>query len=123
MPINESNSLDALADALNHFGDKTGSRVTFEYIVFNGFNDELIDAQELEEFCRRVKAKVNLIEYNQIDGNEFENTSDDKMKSFYSYLADRGIIVNLRRSRGKDIDAACGQLANKNEHAVVKLKK
>ncbi len=123
MPINESNSLDALADALNHFGDKTGSRVTFEYIVFNGFNDEVKDAQELEAFCRRVKAKVNLIEYNQIDGNEFENTSDDKMKVFYSYLADRGIIVNLRRSRGKDIDAACGQLANKNEHAVVKLKK
>ena len=64
MPINESNSLDALADALNHFGDKTGSRVTFEYIVFNGFNDEVKDAQELEAFCRRVKAKVNLIEYN-----------------------------------------------------------
>lgn len=115
MPINESNSLDSLADSLNYFSDMTGSRVTFEYIVFNGFNDEIKDAQELESFCRRVKAKVNLIEYNPIDGNEFANTSDDKMKEFFTYLADRGVIVNLRRSRGKDIDAACGQLANKNK--------
>ncbi len=122
MPINESNSLDALAEALDHFHNKTGTRVTFEYIVFNGFNDELIDAQELAAFCRRVKAKVNIIEYNPIDGGEFTNASEDKLKVFVDYLFSKGIIVNLRRSRGKDIDAACGQLANKNEHAVVKLK-
>ena len=122
MPINEHNSLEALAEALEYFSNKTGSRVTFEYIVFNGFNDELIDAQELEAFCRRVKAKVNLIEYNPIDGGEFENAKADKMTAFINYLEGKGIIVNVRRSRGKDIDAACGQLANKNEHAVVKLK-
>lgn len=122
MPINESNSLDALAEALDHFHNKTGTRVTFEYIVFNGFNDELIDAQELAAFCRRVKAKVNIIEYNPIDGGEFTNAREDKLKVFVDYLFSKGIIVNLRRSRGKDIDAACGQLANKNEHAVVKLK-
>jgi 23S rRNA (adenine2503-C2)-methyltransferase len=123
MAINETNSLDALAEALNYFTDKTGTRVTFEYIVFNNFNDELIDAKELEEYCRRVKAKVNLIEYNPIDGEEFMNAKADKFETFKNYLESKGIIVNVRRSRGKDIDAACGQLANKNEHAVVRYKK
>lgn len=115
MPINESNTLDALAEALNYFYDKTGTRVTFEYIVFNGFNDTLQDARELEIFCRRVKAKVNIIEYNPIDGGEFTNAKEDKLAAFVAYLEGKGIIVNVRRSRGKDIDAACGQLANKNE--------
>lgn len=123
MPINEHNTLDVLADALNYFYSKTGTRVTFEYIVFHGFNDELIDAKELLAFCRRVKAKVNLIEYNPIDGGEYKNASEDKIEAFKNYLESHGVIVNVRRSRGKDIDAACGQLANKNEHAVVKLKK
>jgi 23S rRNA (adenine2503-C2)-methyltransferase len=123
MPINEQNSLDALADALNYFSDKTGTRVTFEYIVFDKFNDELEDAMELESFCRRTKAKVNLIEYNPIDDGEFRNAKPGKIDAFKNHLESRGIIVNVRRSRGKDIDAACGQLANKNEHAVVKLKK
>lgn len=122
MPINEHNTLDALAEALNYFTDKTGTRVTFEYIVFNNFNDELTDARDLEAFCRRVKAKVNLIEYNPIDGETFLNAKDDKIEAFKNHLERNGIIVNIRRSRGKDIDAACGQLANKNEHAIVKLK-
>ena len=123
MPINESNTLDVLADALNYFSERTGTRVTFEYIIFNDFNDELSDAKELEAYCRRVKAKVNIIEYNPIDGGEFKNARSEKTEAFKNYLETRGIIVNLRRSRGKDIDAACGQLANKNEHAVVRLKK
>lgn len=122
MPINEHNTLDVLAEALDYFYSKTGTRVTFEYIVFNGFNDEIQDAKELEAFCRRVKAKVNLIEYNPIDGGEFLNAREDKIEIFKNYLESRGVIVNIRRSRGKDIDAACGQLANKNEHAVVRLK-
>jgi 23S rRNA (adenine2503-C2)-methyltransferase len=115
MPINESNTLDALAEALHYFYEKTGTRVTFEYIVFNGFNDTLEDAHELEAFCRKVKAKVNIIEYNPIDGGEFVNAKEDKLAAFVNYLERKGIIVNVRRSRGKDIDAACGQLANKNE--------
>lgn len=123
MPINESNTLDSLAEALQYFYSKTGTRVTFEYIVFNGFNDSITDAMELEEFCRRVKAKVNLIEYNPIDNGEFTNADEDKIEAFKNYLESKGVIVNIRRSRGKDIDAACGQLANKNEHAVVRLKK
>ncbi len=122
MPINEQNSLDVLEEALNYFSDKTGTRVTFEYIVFENFNDEISDAMELETFCRKTKAKVNLIEYNPIDDGKFKNASANKIDAFKNYLENKGIIVNIRRSRGKDIDAACGQLANKNEHAVVKLK-
>ncbi|MFM9052840.1 MAG: 23S rRNA (adenine(2503)-C(2))-methyltransferase RlmN [Bacteroidota bacterium] len=115
MPINESNTLDALAESLDHFQEKTGTRVTFEYIVFNGFNDNIQDARELEEYCRRVKAKVNIIEYNPIDGGEFTNAKEDKLSAFVNYLERQGIIVNVRRSRGKYIDADCGQLANKSQ--------
>jgi 23S rRNA (adenine2503-C2)-methyltransferase len=123
MSINESNSLEALSESLNYFTRKTGTRITLEYIVFNNFNDELRDAIELENFCRKVKAKVNLIEYNPIQGEEFMNAKADKFEVFKNHLESKGIIVNVRRSRGKDIDAACGQLANKNEHAVVRFKK
>lgn len=113
MPINESNTLEALAEALRYFYSKTESRVTFEYIVFKGFNDELSDARELAQFCKNIPCKVNLIEYNPIDGEVFTNTSADKFDAFKDFLESRNIIVNVRRSRGKDIDAACGQLANK----------
>ena len=115
MPINESNSLEALAEALKYFYRKTESRVTFEYIVFNGFNDEIQDARELAEFCKNVPVKVNLIEYNPIEGGEFTNAKEDKIEAFKNFLESKNIITNIRRSRGKDIDAACGQLANKNK--------
>ncbi len=117
MPINESNSLENLAEALNYFYDKTGTRVTFEYIAFKDFNDSIKDAEELAEFCRKVPAKVNIIEYNPIDDGEFKQTTPERLNAFKDYLEKRGIIVNVRRSRGKDIDAACGQLANKNKSA------
>ena len=115
MPINESNSLEALAEALRYFYRKTESRVTFEYIVFNGFNDEIQDARELAAFCKNVPVKVNLIEYNPIEGGEFSNAKEDKIEAFKNFLESKNIITNIRRSRGKDIDAACGQLANKNK--------
>src|SRR5688572_10881960 len=115
MPINESNSLESLAEALRYFYNKTHSRVTFEYIVFNGFNDEVIDARELAEFCKNIPCKVNLIEYNPIEGGDFLNAREDKLNAFKEFLENRNIIVNIRHSRGKDIDAACGQLANKNK--------
>lgn len=111
MPINEHNTLSSLAEALRYFYMKTGSRVTFEYIVFNGFNDEVSDARELAEFCRNIPCKVNLIEYNPITGEEFTNASEDKIDAFKNFLESKNIITNVRRSRGKDIDAACGQLA------------
>ncbi len=114
MPINESNSLDALAEALKYFHQKTGTRVTYEYIIFKDFNDEISDAKELVDFCKHVPCKVNIIEYNPIDDGEFQQASIQKVDAFAQYLEENHIIVNIRRSRGKDIDAACGQLANKN---------
>ncbi|MFI5149892.1 MAG: 23S rRNA (adenine(2503)-C(2))-methyltransferase RlmN [Bacteroidia bacterium] len=115
MPINESNSLDALAEALNYFYEKTGTRVTFEYIVLKDFNDQITDARELVAFCQRVTAKVNIIEYNPIDQGEYQQTTENRLNAFADHLEKNGVIVNIRRSRGKDIDAACGQLANKNK--------
>ena len=115
MPINESNSLNHLAQALKYFHERTGTRVTYEYIIFKDFNDELTDAAELAEFCKHIPCKVNIIEYNPIDDGEFQQAARVKVDAFANYLEERNIIVNVRRSRGKDIDAACGQLANKNE--------
>ena len=121
MAINETNNLEALADSLRYFYDKTGTRVTYEYIVFKDFNDELEDAQELAEFCKIVPCKVNIIEYNPIENSgepddfHFQQADAIKVDRFAAYLEQRNIIINIRRSRGKDIDAACGQLANKNK--------
>ena len=119
MPINETNSLDCLEEALNYFYDKTGTRPTFEYIIFKDFNDKIEDARELAEFCKHVPCKVNVIEYNAIEDGEFQKADDRNIKEFCNYLENRNIIVNVRRSRGKDIDAACGQLANKRENKTV----
>ncbi|SDL78241.1 23S rRNA (adenine2503-C2)-methyltransferase [Catalinimonas alkaloidigena] len=118
MPINESNSLVALRDALKYFYNKTKNPVTFEYIVFYNFNDTLKDAEELYRFTRHFPCKVNIIEYNPIAEASFVNTGEDRLNSFRDYLAKRGVTVNVRRSRGKDIDAACGQLAIKERQGA-----
>lgn len=115
MPINESNSLSALKEALSYFYKKTGTKLTFEYILFYNFNDGLEDAKELYEFSKCVPCKVNIIEYNPISQASFKNTSVDSLERFKNFLEQKGIVVNVRRSRGKDIDAACGQLAIKNK--------
>ena len=122
MPINETNSLDNLAQALQHFTEKTGSRPTFEYIAFKDFNDSIKDAQELVNYCKKVKSKVNIIEYNSIDGSDFIQTSKERLLAFTQHLEKNGVICNVRHSRGKDIDAACGQLANKNKLISPELK-
>ncbi|GAA4803707.1 23S rRNA (adenine(2503)-C(2))-methyltransferase RlmN [Olivibacter ginsenosidimutans] len=113
MPINEQNSLRALAEALKYYFAKTKNPVTYEYIVFNGFNDELTDAAELALFCKHLPCKVNIIEYNPITFADFEQAAEDKIDRFAAFLRKKGITTHVRRSRGKDIDAACGQLAVK----------
>ena len=113
MPINDSNSLEDLIESINYFYDKTNTRVTLEYCVINDINDDPLEAEELIAFARQIKCKVNLIEYNPIDLAEFKSSSTEKIQRFADYLEYNKVIVNIRRSRGKDIDAACGQLANK----------
>lgn len=117
MPINEQNTLKALAEALKYYYAKTKNPVTYEYIVFNDFNDELQDAAELAKFCKHVPCKVNIIEYNPISFASYTNAAIDKIEAFADYLRKQDIITNVRRSRGKDIDAACGQLAIKEKAA------
>lgn len=114
MPINDQNNLEVLAEALKFFYEKTETRVTFEYIIFKDFNDEIQDAKELAEFCKNIPCKINIIEYNPIDEGDFEQADSVKVDAFAAFLESKNLIVNIRRSRGKDIDAACGQLANKN---------
>jgi 23S rRNA (adenine2503-C2)-methyltransferase len=115
MPINEKNTLKVLEKSLNYFYQKTKSKITLEYIVFNKFNDTLEDAKELLEFAKRVPCKVNIIEYNPIEQADFVNADEDAIDQFKELLESNGVIVNVRRSRGKDIDAACGQLAIKEK--------
>jgi len=100
---------------LRYFHEKTESRVTFEYIIFKDFNDRIEDAQELAVFARCVPCKINIIEYNPIDEGSFQQADTEKVNAFAAFLESKNLIVNVRRSRGKDIDAACGQLANKNK--------
>ena len=113
MPINESNNLEVLVEALQYFHTKTDNPITFEYIAFEGFNDSLEDAKNLVKLCQKVPAKVNIIEYNAIDDAPFEKASMNKVDAFAQYLRKYHIACTVRRSRGRDIDAACGQLANK----------
>ncbi|MCB9245324.1 MAG: 23S rRNA (adenine(2503)-C(2))-methyltransferase RlmN [Flavobacteriales bacterium] len=112
MPINESNTLEDLVDALNYFYERTHSRITLEYCVIEGVNDSDEDIRELTQFARKITCKINLIEYNPIDMATFR--SSKAIEDFGAKLEKNRLIVNIRRSRGKDIDAACGQLANKN---------
>lgn len=114
MAINEQNTLASLAEALIYYHNKTGKKVTYEYCLFKDFNDSLQDAKELVAFCQHIPSKVNLIEYNAIDDGIFQKSSDAVTDQFAAYLQRHKVTASIRRSRGKDIDAACGQLANKN---------
>lgn len=114
MSISESNTLEMLANALQYFYDKTGTRPTLEYVMLYEFNDSIKDADALVQFCRKVKSKVNLIEYNPVDNSPFKRTTKERLENFVHYLEKNKIIVTVRKSRGDDIDAACGQLVNKN---------
>lgn len=115
MPINDSNNIKTLIDALNYFYKHTKNEITFEYILFKDFNDSLQDADELIKIYRQVPADlINIIEYNPIDFAKFEKPDEARVEAFMAYLGKHRVNARLRRSRGKDIDAACGQLANKD---------
>jgi 23S rRNA (adenine2503-C2)-methyltransferase len=115
MPINESNNIETLIEALNHFYKQTGSEITFEYILFKNFNDTLKDAEELVKIYRKVPADlINIIEYNPIESFRFTKPDEETTEQFMHYLERNRVNSRLRKSRGKDIDAACGQLANKS---------
>ncbi len=114
MPINDTNNIKTLIDALNYFYKQTGNEITFEYILFKDFNDSLKDADELIKIYRQVPADlINIIEYNPIEFAKYEKPEEAKVQAFMQYLEKHRVNVRLRKSRGKDIDAACGQLANK----------
>ncbi len=115
MPINEQNNIEVLIEALQYFQSKCKGEVTFEYILLDGVNDSMDDAKNLVELCKRVNdVKVNVIEYNKIDQAAFHKSTVETREQFIDYLNKHKVIANVRKSRGKDIDAACGQLANKS---------
>jgi len=119
MPINETNNIKSLIEALNYFYNKTKNDITFEYILFKGENDAIQDADDLIKIYKQVPVHlINIIEYNPIDGADFEKPDRAVTQKFMDYLAAHRVNVRLRISRGKDIDAACGQLANKDLEAV-----
>ncbi|HQY41590.1 MAG TPA: 23S rRNA (adenine(2503)-C(2))-methyltransferase RlmN [Ferruginibacter sp.] len=114
MDINETNNIKSLTEALNYFYAKTKSAITLEYVLLNGVNDSLQDAKELAEIYKRIPVHtINVIEYNTVDGIAFTKSDENNTEAFVKYLSGRKVNVHIRRSRGKDIDAACGQLANK----------
>ncbi|WP_457617481.1 23S rRNA (adenine(2503)-C(2))-methyltransferase RlmN [Lutibacter sp.] len=114
MPFNKNFPLADLKEALQYWYAKTKRRVTYEYIVWNGINDTRDAINALVKFCKHIPCKVNLIEYNPIDDGDFQQANAKAIDDYISILEMNDIIVNVRRSRGKDIDAACGQLANKS---------
>lgn len=113
MPFNATFTLNDLRKALKYWYGKTKSRITYEYVVWKGINDTQLAVDALVDFCRFAPSKVNLIEYNPIDDGDFRQAPDSAIQMYVNTLERNGITVTVRRSRGKDIDAACGQLANK----------
>ena len=113
MSINKSNDLSKLKKSIQYFYNKTSRRITYEYILFKNLNDSIEDAKQLSQLCKISPCKINLIEYNTVKNLDFEKSSKENTRSFINFLESKNIIVNLRKSKGKDINAACGQLVNK----------
>jgi len=114
MPFNATFPLKDLREALVYWYEKTKNRITYEYVVWYGINDKRKDVEALVEFCKFAPSKVNIIEYNPIDDGEFKQAHSKAIEMYVEILEKNHITVTVRRSRGKDIDAACGQLANKS---------
>lgn len=117
MPINETNPVEELGEALKYWYEKTKRQVTYEYVIWDGINDDERHVRALAKFCKIIPSKVNIIQYNPIDEGEFRQAKPEAVEMYVRILENQGIVAKVRRSRGQDIDAACGQLANKNEVA------
>jgi 23S rRNA (adenine2503-C2)-methyltransferase len=113
MPFSTRYTLQELSDALLHYHACTGNRFTIEYIMLDSLNDSRADANDLARFCRRFPVKINLLEYNEVSGLGFRKSSTERIRQFAAWLEEKNMVVNIRMSRGRDIDAACGQLAGK----------
>lgn len=113
MPLNKAYPLADVAESLKYFVEKTGTRPTFEYLLLKDVNDSLEDAKALARYCRQFPIKINIIEYNDVADSGFRHSPEKRRDEFISFLESCNMVVNLRRSKGKDIDAACGQLAGK----------
>ena len=114
MPFAKSFNLTDLQDSLIYWYEKTGRRITYEYVIWEDINDKKEDIDALIQFCKRVPCKVNIIEYNPIDDSNFRQAAPTSIDNYLYALEKNRIPATVRRSRGKDIDAACGQLANKH---------
>ncbi|MDD2635521.1 MAG: 23S rRNA (adenine(2503)-C(2))-methyltransferase RlmN [Bacteroidales bacterium] len=115
MPINKKYNLEELRDAIKYFYEKTGQRITYEYLLLKNINDDLKDAKKLSQFTKITPCKINLIEYNFGDSDIYLPSDNKKMEDFMGFLKSKNLIVTLRKSKGQDINAACGQLANKKQ--------
>jgi len=113
IPYNLRNTLDDLIEAVKDFHRETKTRITLEYVMLKEFNDTITDAKALAEFCKNFPVKINLIQYNPVENAPYEDSGEERTLAFKEFLEKKNLVVNIRRSRGKDIDAACGQLANK----------
>lgn len=113
IPYNLRNTLDDLIEAVKEFYQNTRTRITLEYVMLREVNDTMDDARALAEFCKNFPVKINLIQYNPVENIPFEDSGEERTEAFKAFLDRKNLVVNIRRSRGKDIDAACGQLANK----------
>lgn len=112
MPINRKYNLTELSEAIRYFHEKTSTRITYEYLMLGGVNDSLDDARALTEFTKVSPCKINIIEYNPHPGDIFRRTSSDVLEKFIRHIESCNIVVTVRKSKGMDIAAACGQLAN-----------
>ena len=114
IPYSKSDSLSKLSEAIKYYYDVTHNRPTIEYLLLNKYNDSIDDAEALAKYCKSFPCKVNLIEYNTTDESKFSKSSSEALKKFKDFLHSKNMVINLRASRGSDINAACGQLVNKN---------
>jgi len=113
MPINKSNSIEQLIEALKYYHNITNQRITFEYLMIQNVNDSLDDARALANFCKNFPTKINLIEFNKVEHIAYRSSKSENIKTFYDFLLSKNMVVTIRKSKGQDIDAACGQLALK----------